>query len=515
MSTAAIPQSGFVPKSISQQAPNFWLRFFPSLTDIAFLLPIAILFKIGSAARNLLSDGDTGWHIRTGEWILQHKSVPHHDLFSFSMAGAPWFAWEWTWDVVVALVHRFGGLSGVVLCNAVLIGLISALLFRLVRKHAANDLLALVITVLAMCGSTIHWLARPHLASWLFFVLFLHIIDAAFAGERNLIWWSLPLTLAWANTHGSFFLGPCLLLTYGIFERVNRKLFLSYSMTCLAISLINPYGWHLHQHVIEYLCDSKQLRDIIEFQSPNFHSPSMLLEEVFLFLAIAASARAIRSRELGKSLVLLLFAHLSLKFVRNVPLFLFLSAAPVASLISSALRTLSVSSSKASRKLAEKALAIGQEFRSMERVERLPLCGLITVLVCCASLGIIGPHARVYDFDGRDFPVAAVKTIESFSKHRVFTFDQWGDYLAYHFYPQREAFLDGRSDFYGNDFEDLGQKAQLAHSGWEKTLAKYSIDTVLLKPSSSLAAVLKLSPAWQVVFDDGSAIVFRKRGGAL
>jgi len=41
----------------------------------------------------LLADGDTGWHIRTGEWILRNGRVPGTDLFSYTMPTAPWFAW--------------------------------------------------------------------------------------------------------------------------------------------------------------------------------------------------------------------------------------------------------------------------------------------------------------------------------------------------------------------------------------------------------------------------------------
>src|ERR1019366_2961095 len=77
-------------------------RFLPSLTDLAFLMPIILIFTKLSGARTLLGDGDTGWHIRTGEWILAHHQAPVSDMFSFSRPGAPWFAWEWLWDVLFA-----------------------------------------------------------------------------------------------------------------------------------------------------------------------------------------------------------------------------------------------------------------------------------------------------------------------------------------------------------------------------------------------------------------------------
>ena len=57
----------------------------------------------------MLGDGDTGWHIRVGQWILAHGQVPRQDMFSFTKPGAPFFAWEWLWDVLAANLYQHGG----------------------------------------------------------------------------------------------------------------------------------------------------------------------------------------------------------------------------------------------------------------------------------------------------------------------------------------------------------------------------------------------------------------------
>src|SRR5689334_4825911 len=163
--------------------PIHWaVRFLPSLTDLAFLLPYFLVFGMLSGCSLLLSDGDTGWHIRTGDWILQHRAVPKVDLFSFTKTGQPWFAWEWGWDVLFSVIHRVSGLAGVVFGNMLLLGVVSVLLFRLVRRCCDNDLVAFAFTLIAMCGSTLHWLARPHLVSWVFALVFAHVIVSAEQG---------------------------------------------------------------------------------------------------------------------------------------------------------------------------------------------------------------------------------------------------------------------------------------------------------------------------------------------
>ena len=91
------------------------LRFFPSLTDVAFLTPAIFLFSKLEGAKSLLGDGDTGWHVRTGEWILQNGRVPDKDIFSFTKPGEVWYAWEWLWDLGAAYLHQRGGMAAVVI----------------------------------------------------------------------------------------------------------------------------------------------------------------------------------------------------------------------------------------------------------------------------------------------------------------------------------------------------------------------------------------------------------------
>ena len=125
-----------------QQFASAWIRFLPSLTDVAFLMPLVFLFVRMNGAQRLLGDGDTGWHIRTGEWILQNGRVPTTDFYSFTKPGQPWYAWEWLWDVVFAWLHQQAGMAAVVLASILVLCLTFALLFREVRRTCPNVLIA-------------------------------------------------------------------------------------------------------------------------------------------------------------------------------------------------------------------------------------------------------------------------------------------------------------------------------------------------------------------------------------
>src|SRR5271157_3494620 len=131
-----------------RQPAAFLFKLWPSFADLAFVMPMVFLFGRMHGTGTLLLDGDTGWHIRTGQWIAAHHGVPLRDIFSFTKAGDPWYAWEWLSDLVFAWLNGFGGLRGVVLFSVFLLALTFALLFRLVRAHS-NAIVAILITVLA------------------------------------------------------------------------------------------------------------------------------------------------------------------------------------------------------------------------------------------------------------------------------------------------------------------------------------------------------------------------------
>ena len=132
----ATPARGGAAANSREKPRSSWIHWvLPSFADVFFLVLAGILaFTPASAA--LLEDADTGWHIRNGEFILATHSVPRTDLFSYTRAGQPWYAWEWLYDAAIAAIHHVAGLNGVVLITAVLISLTFALLFRLVLRRS-------------------------------------------------------------------------------------------------------------------------------------------------------------------------------------------------------------------------------------------------------------------------------------------------------------------------------------------------------------------------------------------
>src|SRR5450756_2741102 len=168
-----------IPAAQSAGAAKLVHRFLvPSFSDCFFLAILIWLFLAGATGwKALLMDGDTGWHIRTGEYILDHARIPNQDLFSYSKPGAPWFAWEWLSDILFALLFRAAGLKGVVLFCGVMIAGIFTVLLRYTLWSGANSLIALLTTLLAVGSSTMHFLARPHLFTLLLLPISIWVLE--------------------------------------------------------------------------------------------------------------------------------------------------------------------------------------------------------------------------------------------------------------------------------------------------------------------------------------------------
>src|SRR5262249_22327057 len=93
-------------------------------------------------------------------------------------------------------------------------------------------------------------------------------------------------------------------------------------------------------------------------------------------------------------------------------------------------------------------------------------------------------------------------------QNRIFTDDEWGDYLLYTMYPTK-VYIDGRSDMYGDKFCINFIDVMSVKYDWEHSLARHKVDTILLPTSAALAGALKESRNWRVVYDDHIAVIFR------
>jgi len=292
----------------------------PSLSDFFFVAVFVWLFVAGASGwKALLMDGDTGWHIRVGEYILDHRAVPTQDLFSFSRPSAPWFAWEWLTDVVYGALFRMAGLKAIVLLAGILIAVYATVLLRYAIWRGANTLLAAFMVLLSIGSASVHFLARPHLVTLLLVPVCFWMIEADRRENNRAIWLLIPITALWTNLHGGFLmLLACLaVLVVGSllevpFANGSPRTAARYAWLlagCAAASLLNPYGTRLHTHIADYL-RSDWIRNMVqEFQAPTFRSEGQVQFEILLLGGLIAAGFLLKRRKITEFLWLVFLGH--------------------------------------------------------------------------------------------------------------------------------------------------------------------------------------------------------------
>ena len=502
----------------------------PSAADLIFVALLSVLVFTPLSVR-LLGDAGIGWHIRAGQQILATHAIPRVDSFSSTVAGKPWFAWEWLYDVIVGQLEATLGLNGVVWLTAVVIAAVFAALFRLMIFRRTNFLAAVVLVLLAVSASMIHFLARPHVVSWGFTLAWFWILDSSErdcfegdvgAGRRWL--WALPLLmLVWVNVHGGFLVGFVL---WGIFlvsaiwtwfsaregrieellEKMaarNRVRNLAWvGLLSLVASLVNPYGWKLQSHIYSYLSNRFLMDHIDEFQSPNFHGAAQKCFLALLLIAVAVLAVRGRQLRLSAGLTVLFAMYAGLYASRNIPVSSILLVMVVGPLLPS--------------------MGIGRGFsQRMSAVEgglgghAWPIVGIIVTLAIAANGGRVGSGV-VMDahFSPTRMPVEAVNYLEKNNvPGPVLSPDYWGGYLIYRLYPGTLVVVDDRHDLYGEQFFKSYLKMMHGERGWEDFLEAHEASCVLLPRDAALANTLAGSKEWRSIYGDDSAIAFVREGG--
>ena len=488
-----------------------WTRFLvPSLSDLLFiaLLLWLLIFTNSGSPTGLLQDAGAGVHIRTGEWILSHHAVPRTDPFSFSKPGEAWYAWEWLSDVLFAFLNNAMGLKGLILFMAALLAGVCWLLVRQMAVRGANALAAILMMNVVIGAASVHFLARPHVFTLIFFGVAFYLIDRDRTRESWHLWLLVPLTALWANLHGGF---TGLFLTLGALTvgtllegRIRAALrYAGIAAASLLASFFNPYGYHLHLHVIEFLRSDWIRRIVLEFQPPRLDSAAGVYFEVLLFLGIALCGRLAYQRRFGEALAILAWAHASMVSVRHVPIFALLAGPYLAQEITALMRGVQ----KGPKSISAILNQLGDEHQpGLLRTSLIVPVFLATLFLF--DCGFTYPT----DFPDLIYPAEAMHRYDGLIRtSRLYTTDAWGDYLIYRNYPQQRVFFDGRTDYYGEaltlDYETLLN----GFPGWENVLKKHRIDAVLLPPRSALAGLLRGRADWEELETTDRFTVLRAR----
>ncbi|MEW6572121.1 MAG: hypothetical protein AB1374_00575 [Bacillota bacterium] len=464
------------------------------------LVITGMLVLVVRAFETGILDPDTWWHLAAGRYIAAHQSIPHQDIFSWTVSGEPWITHEWLAEVLFYLAYLAGSFWGVLSLVLLLVALLFAFYTKLLLRSGGRYPVA-VLSLLVTGEMLYPFLEiRPQVLSYLFFVIFLYVLEL-FREKKDYLFLLPVISVLWANSHGSFFLGPGLaglyLLTGLSRVRGERLQNLPWDtgqagklalilLLCLLAAALNPNGFGLLLYPLGTVGDKLMTDNIQEWLSLDFHD---LYAQLFLvyYLSVFAAMVITTCRIRVTDLVLyLLFGAAAFVHGRFAAYALLVGGFVLA-------------------RYLRPSLDIKTDLTRLKAV----LVPVLLVFYAVVLAAKAPPQSKIdYRFtDKEDYPVEAVAFLKDNPLDgKVLNNYGWGGYLIWNL-PQEKVFIDGRADVYMKKvFGDYITITRL-RPGAAELLEEYNIKYVFMPAGSPLVQALTLSPRWSVLYEDQTATI--------
>jgi hypothetical protein len=457
------------------------------------------------AAVNVL-DPDMWWHLRTGQWIVQHRAVPHSDSFSWTGMGKPWAAYSWLFEVLIyGFLTRFG-LIGILIFTYGLVLAITAALHSLIRKFEHRLAQSVGLTALALVAMTRTCSPRPWLFTILFFCIELNILVSV-RRSRNFkrLLWLLPLFALWGNLHIQFVYGFCVLGAAAIEEPVMRlfrhwnigdtdkpfpaRLMVLTIIGCVLALAANPYHIQIYWILAETMSLGGLYGLVSELQALPFRSfPDWLV----LFLVAAAAFMAGRAQRVSPFWLLLFVGSAVVSFRGNRDVWFVVVVAVTIF----------------ARYSGDHA---SQRFQLTSRLRVVVLVTVALLLALSVSAYHIS-NPELQKIIGKSYPSAAAAFVEERQlSGPLYNHFNWGGYLIWRL-PSLPVSMDGRSNIHYPDRVRQNFDVWYGKPGWSLDQELLASNLVIANRDFALTQLLRLDPQFEIVFEDEIAVVFvRKR----
>lgn len=443
---------------------------------IAILLIPAML----GSSQTIFNDGDVSWHIATGQWILDHRAIPHTDPFSFTWAGKPWVPIEWLSEVLYASAYRLAGYGGVAaLVTAALIGLHAVVYLNASRwmRMALLPIVAMDLVIIPMLS------ARPHVLTWPLLAVWTWLMIRAREQDRAPPLAAALLMTIWANLHGGYVFGLAIAAAFGLealaaSEDKARALrqWGIFGLGCAAAVFINGNGPEGVIHPLRFT--QLQMLPLIDEWKPSNPATTPFS---FAVLAVTLGLIVWKRPRLPWMRWVLLAALLGLALlqVRHQAL-----AAIVAAIV------LPQGFSQSEGAATEAKLAL------------VAAAGAAFLVLVRAAMPLAPP-----DNDANPWKLIASVPPRLRSQPVLNGYSMGGPLILSGIKP----YVDGRGDMYGDELV-LGyyKIANGDAAAFEDAVRRWGIRWAILPNNSKLIPVLDREPGWQRIREDSVGVVYSR-----
>ncbi|RPI14562.1 MAG: hypothetical protein EHM58_16215 [Ignavibacteriae bacterium] len=459
------------------------------------LLLIFAVFLVFFTTNKLTNEDDYFWHLATGRYIVETGSIPSTDVFSFSTDGQHWLVTEWGWDVLTFSIFSVSGYTGLSALTTIVFALIFTAYVFVLRKFKVSYAVIILFSVLLCFGIFERVTPRPHIITYLFFVLLISaLVNYKYFNRNTKSIYFLPfMFLLWANMHMGCVLGIILFAVFLLVELIIYlkpdkfsakeiipltkqqfiKLLILFSLCC-AVMLINPHGLITYYYAASSQVNMKMLQEaVMEWISPfnprifgKFHN---VIYFIFLAGGFLILYYAKKKKDLLAAVLFLILALNSLRALRFTVDFLFITFIFFIAAVS---YVLSVFKNEKIRF----SINHGREVK-------LAVSAIIVILIISIPGNVLYHKYLTYSrftgtgIDTEYYPEKMFNFIKENNIHntgeRPFNTFECGGYFLWNF-PGKKDFFDSRdlNDFIMNEYQTILSKLP----GYEKKIEDYNFD---------------------------------------
>jgi hypothetical protein len=488
-------------------------------------LLVATLLVVATIALSSLTVFDFWWYLASGQRILETRSVPTTDPFSYTAAGRPWVNHMWATQVLFTLLwERWGRLALIALKTATVVATFWVVLSTM-RTRGVHPVMASALTLLAAWTGAAFWHARPQMFTYLFVAVFAWLLRAGWEHRGRTLAVVPALVAVWVNLHAGFVMAFLMIAIAGfgtalplLLDGDRRRagwrvvgLTACLGLSAAAASLLNPFGARAILFPLEVVGSVPFMTSTIEWFPPNFHHEAFRPLEMMLLLLFPAFAWGRGRLSAADVGLVLVFANLALTSVRHVPLFAIVAAPPLAAALEETVaswRRVDWSRVRDAVRRRLPSLAPALTAPSAPAVAATVL--LVTAVSAhWAAMAQVPANPLRLDLDEGRYPGKTMAFIrDNQLPPQLFSVYAWGGYELWRLFPEYRMFMDGRTHVYGADVLKDFLDVVAVSPRWQSVLDKWQVQTILALRSSPLTETLQAQGGWRLVFTEREAVVF-------
>lgn len=466
---------------------------------------ILFLFILGFSTTASNYDLDIWARLVAGMGFVQTGHVLNHDFLSYTPTHI-WYDHEWGSGVVFYLVRQFFGVAGFLFLQTALVFLIFFTISKVIKLRGTTTTTPYNFLFYYFSFMAFSYVAdmpvRCQLFSFLFFTVFLYILESARNGKSKLLWFLPLIMLVWNNLHGGCVVGLGLIVLYIIGEFLNRKPFKNYIyalLGTLVVLPINPWGFDYLGFLFKANTMSRSM--IMEWQSllsknaviTNISFNFKIFALILLFSEADFMVKQIFAKnfkfDATKILVILTTLFFAIWHVKLIPFAVISLACFLYDDFYTIFNTLTKN--------------IFDKIATQKNI-------LVYVIIIIFSISSIkthgfGPYLNVFRFPLRPVEFVRINNL----KGNILEDFSSGSYISYKLFPNNKIFMDGRyEEVYNPELLSLYNDFCIADDDWDKLLKLYPPDIIILNKKYPVFDKVKTDKNWKLVFDDGVSGVF-------